>query len=321
MTDFSAARIGLVSNPASGHNRDQFDRVRARIDACAAIEHRITRSPEAIPLALEQLAEQGISVLAINGGDGTAAAIIGSLLECRPFASPPALVLLPGGTANMNAGDVGLRGRLLPAVDRFCAWCEGPRREAQTLRRHLLRLQAGGAAQPRYGMFLGAGAVIQGTEYAHRNIHSRGLRDDFSILLGTLRTVWGVIRNDPQFSRPTPLRLSLDGAEPQRFDVLILAISTLERLAFGMQPFWAPGSAPLRLTLIEQGSGRFLRTFAGIVSGRGERYARAENGYHSHRATTITLALEGDLNLDGEIIPVAGSVGIAASPALEFLRL
>lgn len=45
-------------------------------------------------------------------------------------------------------------------------------------------------AAPRYGMFLG-GAIIQGTEYAHREVHARGLRDDFSLALSTGRTVWG----------------------------------------------------------------------------------------------------------------------------------
>ena len=55
-------------------------------------------------------------VLAINGGDGTVAAILGALLESKPFVTPPLIALLPGGTANMSAGDVGLRGSLNKAV-------------------------------------------------------------------------------------------------------------------------------------------------------------------------------------------------------------
>ena len=37
----AAGPVGLLSNPASGHNREQFDRVRARIAACPDIRHVI----------------------------------------------------------------------------------------------------------------------------------------------------------------------------------------------------------------------------------------------------------------------------------------
>ena len=110
-------------------------------------------------------------------------------------------------------------------------------------------------------MFLGGGAVIQGTEYAHEEVHSRGMRDDFSLALSTARTVWGVLRDDPRFNRHVTLSLSLDGSSPTTYDTLILAISTLERLAFGMRPFWADEPGAIRLTLMEQGCSRFARTF------------------------------------------------------------
>ena len=36
--------VGLISNPGSGHNRDQFEALRNRIDASPAIHHLITGS-------------------------------------------------------------------------------------------------------------------------------------------------------------------------------------------------------------------------------------------------------------------------------------
>ena len=104
-------------------------------------------------------------------------------------------------------------------------------------------------------------------------------------------------------------------------DTLILAISTLHRLAFGMRPFWGSGPGAIRLTLFEQGCSRFARTFLSIVRGRPSRNAVPASGYFSHNADAIRLCLEGKLNLDGEILVANGQIDISASKPLDFLTL
>jgi diacylglycerol kinase family enzyme len=312
----------LISNRNSGHNRDRFEGIRDRVGRCSQIHHLVTESAGQVPQALTQLAKLNISTLAINGGDGTASTILGQLLEGGQFPRLPQIVLLPGGTANMNAGDVGVSGRLDKAVDRFCQWCEGPRDTGGLVAsRPLLRVQVHNSDSLHYGMFLGAGAVTQGTEYAHREIHSRGLRDDFSLALGTARTLWGVLRNDPEFNQHVTIDLCLDGGAPRRHDSLILVISSLQRLAFGMRPFWGTGPGQLRLTVMEQHCTKFLRTFVSIARGRPNHNAIPQSGYYSHNAEHIELSVNGSLNLDGEIIHADGKVTIGASPCLEFIKL
>jgi diacylglycerol kinase family enzyme len=314
--------VGLISNPASGHNRDQFERIQRRIARSPTIHHRVTHSAAEVKPALAEFARRGVGVLAINGGDGTASTILGELLESRLFDTPPIIVLLPGGTANMNAGDIGARGSLWQATVRFCRWCEGERSTAGRLaQRALMRVMIAGEQTPHYGMFLGGGAIIQGTEYAHREVHARGLRDDFSLALTTLRTVWGVLRNDPEFNRHVTIELSVDDAGAVTHDTLILAVSTLRRLAFGMRPFWGTGPGAIRVTLFRQGCSRFARTFVSIVRGRPNRNAIPESGYMSHNAANIRLQLDGKLNLDGEILVAKGPVDINASDPLDFLTL
>jgi diacylglycerol kinase (ATP) len=317
-----AGPVGLISNPTSGHNRDQFDDLHSTIAQYPGIHHRITHSQADIADALRDLAALDIRVLAINGGDGTVSAILGELLEREFFATPPLIAVLPGGTANMNAGDIGVRGSLNKAVVRFCQWSEGNRETAVNIaQRALLRVVTETTQPPRYGMFLGGGAVIHGTEYAHKEIHSRGLRDDFSLALGTVRTVWGVLRDDPAFNRHVTITLTLDNRVPVQYDTLILAVSTLQRLAFGMRPFWSREPGDIRLTLMEQGCTRFARTFFSIVCGRPNRNAIPAFGYNSHNANRITLEMHGKINLDGELLQVTGAVDISASVPLEFLRL
>lgn len=319
---FSAGPVGMISNPGSGHNRNQFGDIRARVEQHPGIQHIVTHSPDDITPALQKLAQMNTQVLAINGGDGTASAILGKLLESSVFTDLPLIALLPGGTANMNAGDIGVRGSLKKAVSRFCQWSEGQRTtEGKLESRHLMRVVAPQDTAPRYGMFLGGGAVIHGTEYAHKEIHSRGLRDDFSLALGTLRTVWGVVRDDPAFNRHVSIKLTLDTGEPAQHDTLILVVSTLQRLAFGMRPFWSQESGAIRVTVFEQGCSRFATTFFSIVRGRPNRNAVPTSGYSSFNANTMTLDMEGTLNLDGEMFDVVGPVDISASLPLEFLQL
>lgn len=321
MNDAVPVSIGLISNPNSGHNTDQFEEIQALIAAQTNITHIITQSAQEIPAALAELAAKQVSVLAINGGDGTASAILGEMLEGRDFENFPTVILLPGGTANMNAGDVGMRGKLLKTVKRFCTWSNQPESTAgQRVERRLLRVRYN--EKNHYGMFLGTGAVMQGTEYAHEKIHSRGLRDEFSLALGTLRTVWGVLRDDPMFNQHVSVQLQLDNnPETRQHDTLILAASTLHRLFFGLKPFWGVGPGAIRLTVIEQHCSKFLRTFISIIRGRANRNAVPEAGYFSHNADCITLSLEGSINLDGEIIHVNGPVTVDTSKILQFLRL
>ena len=314
--------VGLISNPVSGHNRKQFERVRTRIGQCPQIHHIVTDSPADIKPALSELAARGITVLAINGGDGTVSGVLGNLLESGLFATPPLIALLPGGTANMNAGDIGISGSLIKATSRFCNWCEsGCDTTGKLAQRALLRVVTESGQPPQYGMFLGGGAIIQGTEYAHKEIHSRGFRDDFGLALTTLRTVWGVLRNDPVYNRHVAINLLLDDADPAQHDTLVLAMSTLQRLSFGMRPFWGREPGAIRVTLIEQHCTRFVRTFISIIRGRPNNNAVPSAGYISHNAHKVRIEMDGKLNLDGEILQANGAVEISASVPLEFLKL
>jgi len=311
----------MISNPHSGHNRDQFQRIQALLSEHPQIHHIPTHSTQDIEPALREMAAQQIKFLAINGGDGTASAVLGTLVESPIFAKLPQIILLPGGTANMNAGDIGVGGSLEKAMKRFCRWSKDPQSGPNQLAKRSLMSVSIDDQASRYGMFLGAGAVIHGTEYAHKEIHSRGLRDDFSLALGTIRTVWGVVRNDPRFNRHIAIGLRLDEKQSESFDTLILAISTLHRLSFGMRPFWNQEPGAIRLTLFEQGCYRFARTFFSIVRGRPNRHATQANGYRSANADGMTLQLNGKVNLDGEILDVQREVRISSTKALEFIQL
>ena len=322
---YANCHIAVISNRNSGHNRDHFADIERLLTGSDRLSHHVTESAAQTPALLAQLADQNTGVIAINGGDGTAAQLFGQILEGGLFKTPPLLILLPGGTANMTAGDIGVTGKLPAAVQRLCDWNQAGRPIADNIvERQVLALDIPGEANTHYGMFAGSGAIILATDYAHAEVHSRGLRDDFSLGLTLIRTIWGMVRNDPKFAKPSPISVALDGGEFQEYQTLILATSTLERLFLGIHPFWGEGQGALKLSLIENGADRFLRTFLAILSGRKSRYAQPSAGYHGHRVNSLKLLMDGKINLDGELLEVSreqGPASLRTTGPLRFLRL
>lgn len=315
--------IAVISNPRSGHNRSRFAKIAEALATRPGVRHVVTGSPAELPAICAELGDRSVDLLVINGGDGTAAAVFGALLETLPAEQRPLLALLPAGTANMTAGDVGIRGALHAALRRLLRWIEASEHRGTVVERAVLRVQTGSSA-PRYGMFLGAGLVMAGTEYAHREVHARGLRDDFSLGLSLVRSLWGILRREPGFRQSLPVALALEQREERTFDAQILIMSTLQRLFLGIRPFWGDESGPVALSLIESGAPGLLRQFPGLLCGRPGRSATPENGYHSHRASELCVTFDGACNLDGEILPVSSAAGplrVAAAGPLRFLRL
>lgn len=333
-----AKRVVVVSNPVSGRNRRDLPRIERDLACYPRVRHYVTRSPEAVEQLVSELWREDPAALVINGGDGTAATLFGLVLRHWPVEQRPVLIVLPGGTANMTAGDLGLGGSHRRALRRLYRWLEsGCPMQGEMVQRYVMRVESASDTTAHYGMFLGAGVIIQGTEYAHDAVHSRGIRGEMGLGFTLLRTLWGLVRGDPQFLGAVNAGLVLEEsvsadtgpAEPGRIErdgheVVALAVSTLERLFVGIRPFWAPRGAPLAITIIRSRASRFIRTLVSILRGRPSAHAIARNGYESFRAGTIRLWLDGGLNLDGQLLWVSrrdGPVRIVAEGPLHFLRL
>jgi hypothetical protein len=319
-------RLGLLSNANSGRNRRQLDRLEALARRYPHVTHLPTGHGGEVREALAEFARRGVDVLAINGGDGTVARVLGEVLEHQPFPGRLPVALLPGGTANMTADRLGVRGSLPGAARRLFDWSAGKQRGAyKALRRPILRVRFADGRDNAYGMFLGAGAVIQGTEYAHREVHARGLRDNAGLAVAVARTLWGLHRGDPRFASPVPATLCLDGSRhfPVR-DALVLLVTSLDRLFLGVNPFWGREPGAVRCTVIASEHRRLLRSLPFVLCGRGHRTAKAGAGHFSHNGHRLEVALDGLINLDGElhrVRPDEGPLVVEKGGSFPFIRI
>jgi len=317
-TDFpprADRRIGVLTNPGSLRNRNNIDQVRQLLRRYPPVLSHEAQTPDEISAAIHAFADAEIELLILNTGDGGIGLTLGTLLEQQPFAQAPMLSLIRGGNTNMDAGDVGQPEAQLKALEKVLLWSRSGTRPASAVQRPVLKVRIGDQGQAHYGMFFGAGAIIKGIEYCHKAVHSKGFVDSLGPGLCTLRVLLAMARGDPSFVAPVPMTLSAspafnDGLEAvddgeQDEEMLIIAVSTLERLFMGLKPWWrgdaTPYSGPLHLSTVHFDAKHKARSLPGLLWGRRGRLATPQNGYRSTQVDTLSLLMDGPITLDGEI--------------------
>jgi len=322
-------RVGLITNPGSGRNRRGGHRLRRVLQDHPTTIHREAQGPAEVAQALADLGPQEPDLLVVNGGDGTVQSILTVLFHERPFARLPVLALLRGGTTNMTAGDVGLPGNRIGALRSVLSRSGSPLVTAKIIQRPILKVAVAGDAQPRYGMFFGAGAIIKGIEYCHAKVHSKGLRDGLAPGICTLRLLLAMASRNAHFVAPVPMSITALTAgggspvPPHRQDYLLVLASSLERLFLGLRPYWGPVHGSFYCSAMRVQPARPLCSLPPLFWGRPGPSATAENGYYSAKVDALRLEMDGPWTLDGEIYHAtrdAGPVDVSVGGWASFLQ-
>ena len=293
-------RIGILYNPLSGRNRRAPEALPRAISCYPDVLTREVRTPGDVHDALTDFARQGLGLIVISGGDGTVQAALTVLFTHRPFAACPPLVVLAAGTTNMIAGDIGLGGYQHRALHRLFAWARTGRGRVVRVERPVLRLQVPGHGT-KYGMFCGAAIISQGIRYYQQNLHNQGLHGVVGIVLTLCRSLWAAVRHSNRRMTTTAMTVGLDGRAPEQGNFLLFFATTLDRLFFGLRPFWGGGQGPLRSTAIRTEAPYLLQVLPMLATGRRCRRGTPENGYFSANVNEIQLFMDSPVALDGEL--------------------
>lgn len=300
------ARIGILINPLSGKNRKGLDTVLQTIRQFPEALLHDVRNPADIQNALDDFADHAIDLVVISGGDGTVQAALTVLFARQPFARQPQLLVLEAGTTNMIAGDVGIMGDQRKALQRLFQWAQTGSGRVLKIQRPVIRLEVPGH-DVKCGMFFGAAAISQGIQYYHKNLHNKGLRGFPGICLTLARYLWTTIRRDSQSAAACRIDYGLNGQPVQKENFLLLFVSTLDRLFFGLRPFWGDEGGPLRFTAVRSPAKYLLRVMPSLARGRPTDKGTLENGYYSNNVDEVKLFVDSPVALDGEIYTPASS--------------
>lgn len=310
------ARVGIISNARAHRNRDRAEVLPM---PSGRVERATPRTPEELVETLARFAARGIDVLVIDGGDGTIRDVI---TAAAPLfrRGMPAVAVVPSGKTNALATDLGIPDGwtlvdAMAAIDARRTRSRSP----VTVRRIEAGAGAGAGAGEGdlHGFLFGSGAFVHATVLAqgtHRMGAFNGLAVGLSLAASVAQTIFG--GRDNRWRRGDTVRIGLpDGREVERRFYLLLG-STLERLPLGLKPFGRP-RAGLKLLGIDGPPDRLLTTVPALLAGSEAEWIK-RRGYHRACVESVTLRLDGDFIMDGEIYP-GGELVVARGAPIDFV--
>ncbi len=253
MDDQAVSRVGVIINPKSGRGRGKgVALAEALKQANTKTDLVMLQNFSDIESALQRFAANAVTDIFISSGDGTVQFIQTWIAESGHFKTLPRLCLLPHGTTNMTAADLGFRRTAIAEQASFIANVLPKELRA----RHTIRVINPKSHGPLHGMFFGTGAVAEATRYCQVAFNDKGVGGQWATF-ATLATVLSKSlflapnQNDPnRFDRPYSISLKTNGQTLCDGKQLLMLATTLDKLILGTRPFWGGASAPLRVTTL-----------------------------------------------------------------------
>ncbi|MGE0211266.1 MAG: diacylglycerol kinase family protein [Parvibaculaceae bacterium] len=317
-------KAGLLVNPRSGKHSGRglslVEKLKGRCGSRIAVLDQF----HALPATLRELAGAGVDALFISSGDGTVQAIQTELAERNPFTALPDLALLPHGTTNLTANEIGFNERNL---DRLASLFTSDSPPVPAIEeRPTLRILNPGDGQVRHGMFLGAGAIPRAAALCQEQFNKRGIKGDWATfatlaagIIGSFGRAGGKDEAG-RIVRPYPMHATTEQGTLVSGDQLLLLATTLNRLILRSRPFWGGKTAPIRTTAIGYPPPSVARWLLPALYGGEAR--RMPPSCISRSAERIEIETRSPLLIDGEFFdpPAEGPLKVETGPVFRYLR-
>jgi len=288
----------LLLNPASGKVKKKIHHVREIIaDIPGVIIGEATCPEEFIPI-LDLYYLQKITHLIIIAGDGTVQAALSYYLNIAKGNNIPNILILPGGTTNMTASDLGIIGfevNLKKIIDVFAGNVQ-----SRHIKKPLLKIEL--QDKPAvYGFFFGAGIIASGVKYFNMHVKKSGITGEIITLAAIVPFIFKLLFSPGNYKQGQALiEIEVDGIQKKPLCTVLFFATTLDRLLFGLKPYWGQTENSLHITYIRAQANKFWRSLISIMLNRG-RYLNETDGYYSFNSHKISIRLNSSYIIDGEI--------------------
>ncbi len=318
--------VAVLVNPTARRNRTKRNRLEDILAGRPDVLIERVENFSDLPGIVDHLVQKDVSAVIISGGDGTVQAIQTHLAESVSHDRLPRLAILPDGTTNMNAADIGVQNPRNRAVLERIAVPEYCMRTTTVKKRHTVRVDNPKGRPPQHGMFFGAGAIYRAVLMSHRDVHSKGLTGDWANAMTFGKALWQTLRKGDDLTNPDRIYQKTDmtiGTGDAVFDSgghLLLLTTTLHRLVLNSRPFWNQDEEALKLTTVKFPATKLLSSLQPILYG-GEKRNVDPAVYRSTAARRISLDCSLPFILDGEVIekPDDGPLMLSLGPEFEYL--
>ena len=247
----------IFSNPNGRKVKRHLRSLITELSCLEGCEHLVTTEQTDLTKLISERNWAAADLVVINGGDGTAQRVFTAFLNLK-IETLPRFALLPGGTTNMTANCYN-HSRSYKSALRVLHACMVSKDTEHFSARYLVEVST--ANGTLYGAFFGAGLIVQGILFCHDYVYKTGMRSEIGAGVALVRAAWGITRKQAPFSNPTAVQID----EYPELPMLILMVSSLDKLFLGMRPFWGKENGALHLTSIVQGAVQFLRRLPRVM--------------------------------------------------------
>jgi hypothetical protein len=223
----------------------------------------------------------------------------------------------------MTALDLGADRDPVRGLRRLIEDARAGRLAPRIVERPVLRVEFDRGHRVEYGMFVGVGMIRRAIALTLGLFPEGRTQGGFGAGLVTLALIAkAAFRPRQGVLQPDKIQIRLDGDSVAAGEFLLAIATSLERLFWRIDPFWGPGTGPVRFTCISSHARSILSVAPRILLGRGASSARPEDGYTSRRVDRAQLLFDSGFTIDGEIFASRPDevVTLAGDRRLTFLR-
>ena len=313
----------LVNPAAAGTGRRGRQLEQAAANAPGVLLERLDHF-DALNDILKRFARDKVDLLIISGGDGTIQATVTALAQGAMFKKQPRLMLLPHGTTNMTAADIGFRPPAAEKIIQAATRTGFVSRATNVKTRTTVRLDGLAGQPPQHGFFFGCGAITRAVVKCQGEIHGLGLKGDWAsgaiLAYALFEGAFGRGKDRPdRLVQPTRATIRCGKETFGWSESLLFLATTLDRLVLGGRPFWNQAGEPLHITAIGYPPQNLIASTWRVMYGGTDR-TLPEASFVSRSTEQVSVSLDTPVVLDGEIFePAAKGVNITAGPEFEFI--
>lgn len=313
---------GVIVNPLSGRGNGKGQALADKLGSDPSISLHVLERFEHLEDIIERMARDRVTDLFISSGDGTVQEILTQIVERQEFSPVPRICLLPHGTTNLSANDLGFRQH---AIDAQAAFVRHPvARELAT--RNTIRCVNPGDGKVRHGMFVGTGAISVATHYCQEAFNDEGVKGQWAVAKTLLSAVGKYLFAAPdptdrtRFDRPFDITVEANGQSLARGTQLLQMSTTLDTLLLNCHPFWGGKTATIRTTVIPYPVPSVMRWMLPVMYG-GENH-RTPPGAVSFCSNALSVASDVMFVIDGEFFPPPKGepLRMETGPEFTFIR-
>lgn len=317
--------VGLLINPKAGKKSGYGLELAKLLEGQKNVEVKIIERFETLPAMMDDFASREIDILFISSGDGTVQAIQTEIAEKKKFARQPHLCLLPHGTTNMTAADLGFGIKSIQGQADFII-AAGAGKEPEDVRvRPTVKIDNPADGMVRHGMFVGTGAAWQGTKFCQTDVHKTGLKGSWATFatLATALIKAAFLPANPtdlsRIDRPYEMDVKADGDLVAEGGQLMFLSTTLQKLILGVKPFWGGANGPMRSSIIPYPPPNVFRWALPLMRGGEDR--KVPEGCLSFCADEILIDTKCPFVIDGEFFdpPANEPLRITTGPDFSYV--